>query len=325
MNSNRVIGGYFGLEIEQKQQNLVSNLIAVNSGRSGLELILLQRKYKKVYIPYYTCDAVLEPLIRLGIDYTFYTMSEYLVPQIPKMSEDEAVIVNNYFGICDNMVQSLASNHVNLIIDNSQAFYAAPIGEIPTFYSPRKFFGVPDGGFVSMKVINPITLEKSSSYDHFNHLLIRMDESPEAGYAVFKENEKKLSEKRLQRMSVSTEKILSGIDFNRVKKKRLDNFFYLHSKLSKYNEFEYIIEQNTFSCPMVYPLLLRSKINMHERLSEEKIFCARYWQNIVDWVEDNNSIEGYLYKFLIPLPIDQRYSVKDMIIIIDVLRKIGFE
>ena len=41
----------------------------------------------------------------------------------------------------------------NLIIDNAQAFFAKPLLGIDTFYSPRKFVGVSDGGILATKKI----------------------------------------------------------------------------------------------------------------------------------------------------------------------------
>ena len=65
------IGGYFELELPHGQE-FHSNAKALNSGRFCFEYLLRCRKYKKVYIPHYTCDSVIEPVIKLGIDYEFY-------------------------------------------------------------------------------------------------------------------------------------------------------------------------------------------------------------------------------------------------------------
>ena len=62
------IGGYFELELPHGQE-FHSKAIALNSGRFCFEYLLKCRKSKKVYIPYYTCDSVIEPVIKLGIDY----------------------------------------------------------------------------------------------------------------------------------------------------------------------------------------------------------------------------------------------------------------
>jgi hypothetical protein len=65
------IGGYFGLEIPQGEE-YHKHAIKLNTGRNCLEYILKARGYKKVYLPYYTCEVVLEPFKKLGVDYEFY-------------------------------------------------------------------------------------------------------------------------------------------------------------------------------------------------------------------------------------------------------------
>ena len=71
------IGGYFELELPHGQE-FHSNAKALNSGRFCFDYLLRCRKYKKVYIPYYTCDSVIEPVIKLGIDYFVHQYdSEY--------------------------------------------------------------------------------------------------------------------------------------------------------------------------------------------------------------------------------------------------------
>ena len=65
------IGGYFSLELSQHEE-YHKDAIRLNTGRNCLEYILRAREYKKVYIPYYTCDVVLEPFKKLGIPYEYY-------------------------------------------------------------------------------------------------------------------------------------------------------------------------------------------------------------------------------------------------------------
>lgn len=59
------IGGYFSLEINEGQE-LHGQALRLNVGRYALEYILKARKYRKVYIPYYICDSVLQPIKRQG-------------------------------------------------------------------------------------------------------------------------------------------------------------------------------------------------------------------------------------------------------------------
>ena len=65
------IGGYFSLELPIHEE-YHKYALKLNTGRNCLEYILRCRHYSKVYIPYYTCDVILEPLQKLGIAFDFY-------------------------------------------------------------------------------------------------------------------------------------------------------------------------------------------------------------------------------------------------------------
>ena len=165
------IGGYFELELRPGKE-YHTNLIRLNTGRNSLEYILRVKKYKKVYLPYYTCDTVLEPLEKLRIDYVFYRIDRKLEPVIDfDINDDEALIYNNYYGLKGATVQKLAGEDFHLIVDNAQAFFDKPLPGIDTFYSPRKFFGVPDGGYVATEKENPDRLERDNSANRLGHLI----------------------------------------------------------------------------------------------------------------------------------------------------------
>jgi hypothetical protein len=75
------IGGYFEWEFPKTRNfNLHENALLVNSGRHALEYILRGiGDIKKLWIPYFTCDVIFQPLVKLGIPYSFYGASGYRV------------------------------------------------------------------------------------------------------------------------------------------------------------------------------------------------------------------------------------------------------
>ena len=85
------IGGYFSLEINEGQE-LHGQALRLNAGRYALEYILKARKYRKVFIPYYICESILQPIKRLGLEYEFYHINEQLEPATELQPKaDEAV------------------------------------------------------------------------------------------------------------------------------------------------------------------------------------------------------------------------------------------
>ncbi len=135
------IGGYFELELSRGEE-YHSDAIRLNTGRNAFEYILRAKKFNKVYLPFYTCDVMLEPITKLNLAYEFYSIDSNFLPifNYSNVQENEVFVYNNYFGICDVQTREVAALCKNLIIDYSQAFYSKPIKGVDTFYSPRKFF-----------------------------------------------------------------------------------------------------------------------------------------------------------------------------------------
>ena len=97
------------------------------------------------------------------------------------------------------------------------------------------------------------------------HLLQRIDEGAEQGYISFRYNDDALDYIPISKMSRLTCNILCGIDYEHIKKKRIDNFNILHEALLRNNLLN-IDSLDLFECPMVYPYYvddktLRKKIN----------------------------------------------------------------
>ncbi len=309
MSKDDAIGGYFELELRQGEE-FHSKAIALNSARNCLEYILLARRYRKVYIPRYTCEVVLEPFHRHNIAYEFYAINMQLEPTtLPKLVEGEAFLYTNYFGLKQEAVEKIASIYgKQTIIDNAQAFYAPPLPGIDTFYSPRKFFGVADGGYLYTNAPLHLDIPQAVSWDRMQHLLRRIDEGAEAGYVEFRKNDSDLSNMPILRMSKLTHAILSSIDYVTVQNQRIDNYNTLAASLQQINELRLVLEQN--AVPMVYPFF-SSDSTLRSRLIFNRIFVATYWPNVLTWA-DEKSNEYSLAKFLIPLPLDQRYGYNNI-------------
>ena len=303
------IGGYYDLEL-QAGEHYHKNGIRINTSRNGLEYILRTKKYKKVYIPYFTCEVMLEPFVKCNIQYEYYSINELLEPvRNYELASDEAFLYTNYFGVKDEAVLKVADIYrERLIIDNAQAFYAKPIDKVDCIFSARKFFGVSDGGYVYTDGILNEEPEQDLSFERMSHLLKRIDVSAESAYSEFVENDDSLIGEPIKKMSKLTERILNGIDYDSVKNKRLKNFLFLHSRLKNDNQLNLSLTDN--SVPMVYPFRMKDK-SLRERLIKNKIYVATFWPNIFRWCNDSQ-LEYALAKEIIPIPVDQRYDETDM-------------
>lgn len=314
---DKAIGGYFGLELRHGE-HYHKDAIRLNTARNCFEYVLRSRQYTKVYIPYYTCEVMLEPLKKLGVQYEFYSINEKLEPVVlPDLKENEAFLYTNYYGLKQDCVLKLASCFGNrLIVDNAQAFYAKPIHGIDTFYSARKFFGVADGAYLYTDCRLDVNFEQDQSYDRMSHLQKRIDVSAEFGFSDFREKNESLIGQPIKRMSNLTAAILESIDYDNAAKQRRENYMFLDSVLGKHNRIHFELKSD--AVPMVYPYWTNDD-SLRKKLIDNRVYLATYWPNVVKWC-GIGELEYELAKSLLPLPIDQRYSKKDMDKIVSIIR-----
>ncbi|MFV8271466.1 hypothetical protein ACNQGP_16240 [Flavobacterium sp. GT2N3] len=313
----KAIGGYFELELDKKLE-YHEDAIRLNAGRNAFEYILLANSYSKIYLPFFTCDVLLEPLKKHQIIYEFYHINEQFEPLFDynKIKSNEAFLFTNYFGLKDSFVIQIAKFCKNLIIDSAQSFYSKPLTGIDTFYSPRKFFGVPDGAYLYSNKKLKMSFEKDVSFNRCSHLLKRIDCSAEIAYGDFIINDSSLKEQDSKEMSTLTQTLLAAIDYDLCADKRTRNFNFLHQALQETNELE--IDILNIGVPMVYPYWSDNQI-LRQKLLDNKVYTAIYWPNVLEWSK-KNSLEYSMTKQIIYLPIDQRYDEIDLNKIIKIIK-----
>ncbi len=98
------IGGYFELELHPAHYSLFeNNATYVNSGRNAFEYIIISLpKVAKVWMPYYTCSSLQEPIRRLNLEVCYYGINEQL--EIENLASinlgvNDYLLYTNYFGI----------------------------------------------------------------------------------------------------------------------------------------------------------------------------------------------------------------------------------
>lgn len=303
------IGGYFSLELSGGK-SYHPQAIALNTGRNCLEYIMRCRNYRKVFIPYYTCEVVMEPFHKLGVPYEYYHINQQLeIAEDISLGSEEALLYTNYYGLKQTYVERLSEQYgKQLIVDNTQAFYAKPIADVDTFYTCRKFFGVPDGAYLYTDAKADFEMEQDVSYDRMSFLLKRLDLGAEAGYADYQEQRKRLVEQPIKRMSNLTDKLMKGIDYQSVAQRRRDNYRYLHQHLGETNQLSLDLDEE--AVPMVYPYLSKDEM-LKQKLIEERIYVPTYWSNVLEWISEKD-FEYLLVRNACFLPIDQRYGTGEM-------------
>jgi hypothetical protein len=314
------IGGYFPLETSSNSQvKKWLRMYKLNSCRNALVLLIKAREYKHIYIPYYTCEVIKDVLATNNINFDYYSIDENLEIKNPNSFYVSPILYTNYFGIKDEYIKKIAPHFEKLIIDNAQAFFTNTFESCDSIYSPRKFFGLPDGGLLSTRLnIDVDSLCYDQSSDRCSHLLKRLEFPAEHGYEDFIENDRKLNALPIRKMSYLTESLFGNINISKAKARRSDNFHIIHNKLESINELR--IDISASITPLCYPLLLNNGHLIKSELIKNRIFVPTYWPNISNQCQEH-SFERYLINNLVCLPIDQRYGNKEMKIILNLLCK----
>ncbi|MFA5005846.1 MAG: hypothetical protein WC509_00040 [Candidatus Izemoplasmatales bacterium] len=307
------IGGYFGLE------QLVSNeyyrdLVAVNSARNALLYLSMTHNIKKLIIPYLLCDSISYLCDKSHIDYEYYHVSRDFQPIYNnELREGEYLYIVNYYGQVDNnTIIKLKKRYINIIVDNAQSFFQRPVVGVVTIYSCRKFFGVPDGAYLS-SVPKLDHLQIDVSKDRMKHILGRYEGNATDYYNDFKANEDSFYECDLKYMSRLTHNLLGAIDYNLIKKRREKNYSQLENEL-KHNNPLYIHKPIG---PFAYPYYHVKGTELRQLLRENYIYIPTLWPSVPNIT---GSVETDYVSNIIALPCDQRYTITDMKRIVGIIR-----
>ncbi len=309
----KAIGGYFELECG-KSPFYHEDGVFLNICRSAIRYIIRALGIRRIHVPLYTCHVVAAAIAQEGCEIQRYSLDRDMMPAID-FPKDDFIIYNNYFGVLGKNVETLSKIYPNLIVDNAQAFYSKPECRAAV-YSPRKFFGLPDGGILRGKDIPKLELEQGTSIDQTSHLLKRLEYDAQYGYQDFVANDASLDDYPLQSMSNLTMALMGNIDYETARRRRLENFRYLSEHLNT----DFPIAMSSDDVPLVFPYLTDDGSALRDHLICNNIFCARYWPNILEETS-SDSIEHCLTNNIISLPVDQRYSEQDMIIILKIISR----
>lgn len=312
------IGGYFELQL-RKGEHYHTGAMQLNTARNCLEYILRAKKYKKIYIPYLDSEVIWEPMEKLGIDYEFYSVDFRLDPIFDKeLKEDEVFFYSDTYGIKCCTVEKLVKRfNKQLIVDNTHAFYSRPYEGIDTIYSPRKFFGLPDGAYLYTDVLLDEEFEQDMAIPHMTHLMKRIEYgNASGGYQDYLDYCNSLIGQPIKRMSNLASVLLANIDYENLRERQIRNFQYLHSALGKYNSFEYD-DFPADTCPLSY-MFYSEDPNLRKKLIDNKIYVSTYWKATLDLVE-KDSAEYKIVNYLLPLPCDHRYDEEDMERIVNII------
>ena len=307
------MGGFFGLELPAYHNFPFPEsecCVWTNSGRTALACILdnLPRP-RRIFIPRYICHTLAEPLANFCTE--TYGCRADLSPILPDDArQDDLIILVDYFGLTAQHVLNAAEQFPGqVIVDATTALFSKYGEQFPTFYSPRKFVGVPDGGIACAPFpLNRHPAEQSLSADTAHHLLQRIESGIIAAAESAQKAENALCNTRLA-MSPLTRRLLSSIDFDTVASRRMENYHILHRELATLNRLH--LPAHPDSAPMYYPFVCGIP-GLRDDLIDAGIALPLFWEEVIA-ATPAHCTENALARTLLPLPIDQRYDRNDML------------
>lgn len=307
------IGGYFELELPDGLGELYPESNRYQSATAAFLALLMRCGPSRVWLPWYICSSMTSAPQALGIPVEEYAINNAfdIRDRLP-LKKDDLLLYVNYFGVCDRHVDNLLEHYPadQVVIDCAQAFFSAPRKCLATIYSPRKFFGVPDGGYLVSKVDLPaIGGDDDGSIRRCTHLLKRLGEEPESGFADYRAAEASLRGQSPKNMSRLTRRLLESIDYRLARRRRNRNFLQLHEQLGPLNRLALHLQPDV--APLCYPFL-GTETGLKERLAARRIFVPTYWPGIAPCAIAQAPTEPRVDPECLALPCDHRYSATHM-------------
>lgn len=311
------IGGYIEFEYYHGKE-YHSDAIHLNCARNCLAYLIKVNNIKKIFIPYFLCSSVVEVCHKYNVEVEYYHIDEDFYPIIPSadFSKDWFYLVNYYGQITNKQIIHYSKIIKKLIVDNVQAFFQLPVQHIPTIYTCRKFFGVTDGAYLySDKYLNE-ALETDISFERMEFLFGRFERTASEFYGLYSENNKLFQTEDIKMMSLLTNNLMKSFEYKMIKNIRTRNFNFYEKQFKNINKLRIKSNIGAFA----YPLLIDNGEEIRKKLQKEKIYIPTLWPDVFDVCVETN-LEYNFAKNILPLPVDQRYDIIDIMYLIEELLK----
>jgi len=331
----RVIGGFFPLELKPAiftpGDKSVSQTwfreeiyLSFSSARAAILSVLMITGSKNLWIPEIYCDAFDNhkniKIYKLKED-SFEPDENFLEKMV---GSNEVVVVPDFFGIepshfFRNYVASRGDIH--WIQDACQNLSPENYWGDFTIFSPRKLFGVLDGGIIVQNnfeknfLINERFKKISSNHQiKIAPIMRKLDKynlGQDLWYKIYK-NEEKSVDFQQRKCSKLTIWQLDKMNLTQMVQSRYNNFNKLYSEL-KFILMPGLVFSDKFSA-FGFPIYINGRDDFQTRLASKGIYAAVHWRSH----RSNKSKRQAIHEaHQLTLPCDQRYTTSHMEKIID--------
>ena len=349
--TKKLIGGEFEFNSFSNIPNNGLNKLTKNktgswttNGRSALYLILQyfkQQGGKHVHLPAFLCQSILQPVLALELDYSFYPVQADLTA-LPDPPSNCAVLLIHYFGFINNTADELRmdSGHDYLLIEDAchvflnDEYFNESENQL-LFFSTRKHSPTVLGGWCNLE-LDLDEPDKDIEVCTWKSLAARLmkgnylsdkdsdvDPTMEDYYLkLFREVEDSFNSgiqpTRLPQLILN---LIDSLSWNTISRKRRDNWQILHELLGNKVEhlFDYLPDG---AVPLGHVIRLKNRDRVKEKLAEHRIYAPVHWPLPEEVDKKKFPDSKVLSDSLLTLPIDQRYGPDDMNYIANTLKRI---
>lgn len=339
----REIGSEFQYQVNNVNKRVtlpqgVKDYALVFSGRTAIEVVLENEPHiRKVMLPSYCCDSMIEPFRKRRIKICFYNVNYvnglYVDIMIPR--DVDAVLWCNYFGYTVKMPNfaDFVSRGGIIIEDITHSFYSIHKYDKQSKYliaSIRKWEPILCGGYCAsmkaeLKYIPSKLPDESFITNRKSAMLLKKEYLADESFIEKEEflkkyaycNEwlsKNYSERTIDEESIE---ILTHTDSEKNFNQRRKNAMILHESIEKSSTVKLLFDESAMDCPLFVPIVVdcHERNNIRRFLSNYKIYCP------IHWPHPNEECTSNLYDMEISLICDQRYDENDMLRIADVINE----
>lgn len=294
---------------------------------------------KRVLIPAYTCGTVITPFKEQAWNCFYYPIDKSLrivVEETKKLATSQQfdlMIVHPYYGKDLNeeeidLIEEVRATGCKIIVDLTQCIFSKQRLGFVDFYigSYRKWFSIPDGGFMecaeiseyiddSLKENNKfVSLQKDSMYlrglyfdtnnEEVKKISVRINK-----YAVGLVE----SEVAPHKMSNVSLQLLEKEDKEKNQQQRFENYKYLYKNLQGLDVCKVVCNNisEVTSAPLYFVVYVNDRPQLQADLAAQHIYAPVIWPVAYDEVLIDDTVK-YIYNTILAIPIDQRYNQEDM-------------
>lgn len=304
------------------------------NARSAFYYLARALRPRRVWLPSYLCQSVVEGFRAGGALVAFFSVDEQLRVNddgwLREVAARDLVVRTHYFGFENDDAVFLAAGRLGarLVDDAAQALLTGGLGATAEFvvFSPRKFVGVPDGGYLvqmgSGAMKEPKLTEPPAAWWRTSLAAVLRRRDFETGAAdrswheLFQAAEREAPIGPFAMSSLSRILLESGIDYSDVRGRRRANYRMLLHAFADVAVFP-SLPPNVV--PLGFPIRLPDRDHTRLGLFKRAIFPAVHWPVPAD-VPAAHAASRALAAQILTLPCDQRYDATDMTRLIDAVR-----